>query len=201
MINMANWGNAKNVTVVSHEYVEDTNPDTYIERGLKLFEDKRYAEAENEYLKAVRFSGTDDKYTVELLRFYYASGHKDFRQKANQLYREWYHKQKEYKTYKTFFMVCLVLSVIAVCLAMFCDPTLCAIVLPLAFIGTILAIPKSLFVLDAKCKMSNKIPGPNERWYSSHLRFVLQVGYLALYTAITVVCVVIGLLFVSIGAP
>ena len=198
MINMANWGNTKNVTVVSHEHIEDRNPDTYIDRGIILFRDKQYVEAENEFLKAVKFSETDDKYVSELLRFYYASGHRDFKKKANQLFHDWFHKQKEYKTYKTFFWSCIILGLISILLVVSIEPDLCIIALPLVGIATILSVPKSLYILDAKCKMSQKVPSFN-LWFSSHIQFILQVGFLVLYFVGTVCLVLFAFLFLAVG--
>lgn len=194
---MANWGNAKNVTVVSHEHIEDKDPDTYIARGLKLLANKQYAEAENEYLKAVKFSGTDDKYVSELLQFYYASGLKDFKKKANQIFHDWFRKQKEYKSYKIFFWGCIILGLMSLLVVASVEPSLCVIVLPLVGIATILSVPQSFYALYAKSKMSQKLPGFS--LFLASIRLGLRTILLALYFAGTVGLVFFALLFSAIG--
>ena len=60
---MANWGTPKitneqgKVDVIAHERVEDTNPKTYFERGKIFEENGDYESAEQEYEKAVKYSG------------------------------------------------------------------------------------------------------------------------------------------------
>lgn len=99
---MANWTNVnvnkdenEKVRVVSHERIEDTNPDTYLERGKYFLGKGKYADAEREYLKAVKFSGKDRQYVYSLMRFYYANNRKEYGKKADRLYKD-YHKNERY---------------------------------------------------------------------------------------------------------
>lgn len=74
---MANWSSVdvehdKGVKVISHERVEDTNPEIFHERGDVFFKAGKYAEAENEYIRAYQLSGKNDIYYKVLIKFYAA---------------------------------------------------------------------------------------------------------------------------------
>lgn len=97
---MANWTNAtkgrqSNVKVTFHEKEEDATPDLYIKRGELFFENKQFAQAEAEYLKAVKFSGREYNYIVRLVNFYYATKEKSYERKADRLYNDYMKKTVE----------------------------------------------------------------------------------------------------------
>lgn len=113
---MANWGNVKvgfgkDAKVTSHERVEDTDPETYCYRGLHFSGQGKYIEAEEEYLKAVKFSGNNDGYVKKLLSFYYATKRADFEQKANRLFSDWWWRQGENQFFFYVFMCIICFSV------------------------------------------------------------------------------------------
>lgn len=95
---MSKWTNTKtidnsNVKVVGVERgILDTNPDLYCDRGQAFFKQKNYTAAEQEYLRAVKFSGKDLKYVKKLLYFYYATCNKNYEKKADLIYKQWYSK-------------------------------------------------------------------------------------------------------------
>lgn len=112
---MANWGNVKigkNIKVISHERVEDTEPEIYCQRGEHFFKQGKFLEAETEYLKAVKFSGKDDHYIGKLLVFYYSTKRKDFEKKADKIYPDWWWRQGENKfvAYGMIAFICFFIS-------------------------------------------------------------------------------------------
>lgn len=64
------------VKVISHEIVEDRNPELYVERAKEYVKKGMYAEAEKEYDKAIEYSGKKHSFYLEKQNFYEDIGEK-----------------------------------------------------------------------------------------------------------------------------
>lgn len=93
---MANWSNVKageDMKVVSVEHVEETDPKVYLKRAKIFIGYEKYAEAEQEYLKAVKYSGKNIRYIEKLLTFYYSTKQAGFKRKADNLLDVWWQRK------------------------------------------------------------------------------------------------------------
>ena len=113
---MANWSQVKveNVKVISHERVEDTDPNTYIARGKWFKERGQWKEAEQEYSKAVRFSNFDWTYVYQLIYFYYETNDKAYEKKGNVLYKKWHEVRSKSGRYFSLCYTSLIIAAICI---------------------------------------------------------------------------------------